>query len=215
MNQKNIAYILIAYSVISFIFTVNENGIPLVLGSLGLLGFGLYLLYQVEPQFKTLLQSEKIGKLRDSLNLKGSNNQASNLPLTPLIASALILISTFLPWMGAKISSGSNSQKTDALGLFKYDESLMPIVIILLALAAAFLAYRKMKFALMTGVISIIIGIAYIAGWLGKGANAAGSYGAYGMEVEVSLVPQIGVYLLMAASLLYSITTFKFIRKPV
>lgn len=213
MNQKSIAYTLIVYSIISFILVVNENGVALVLGSIGVLAFGLYLLYKVEPQFKGLLHSEKVVGLKGTLVSGGGGKLLSNLPVVPLISALLMLISTFLPWMATEASVGGHAEKSPALGLSDYDDSLVPTFLILLAMAAAFMAFKRVKFAFTAGLVSLMIGVAYIAGWLGRGANAVGSYGGYGVNVEVSLVPQAGFYLLIIASLAYSISTFKFFRK--
>ena len=212
MNPKNIAYILISYGILSFIFTVNENGIPLILGSLFLLGLGLYLLYQTEPKFKAILHSKKLTSLQGSLGVQDNRDLFSQLPLIPLIASFLLLVSLFLPWMAAKASIMAKTQKSPAIGLFDYDDSIVPTLLIVIALAAAFLAFKKVKFAFTVGLLVLLIGIAYLAGWLGRGAGGTGNYGAFGVDVELSLAPQAGLYLLIIASLVYSATTFKFLR---
>ena len=219
MNNRTIGYALLGTGLLNLVSTLSEAGTVLLLTSLALLVYGGYTVYRADPRVGEFLQSRNLSAAAGKVNLSaaGFSPAGGKLPVLPLVCSGLMFFSVFLPWMSVKVSGGmggrSMSQTSPSLSGFEYDDSGLMVLVVLLGAAAAFMAYRKMKYAVVCGLVGALLALGYMVGLFGKGAGTTGSRGGFGVSVETSLVPQFGLYLLLLASLGYAFTTFRFYRR--
>ena len=165
----------------------------------------------LKNQSSSIDTGDLINNLKNSVSnlqqFSGASNKSSKIAL---VAAGLAAISVFLPWLevsssasfggySGSFSSGGISGISIGGGIFG----------LLVALAGGFMAFKNIKFAFIAGAINFLNGIGYMLGWFGAsgGSSYNSSYG--GGYASASVDPQIGLYLFVLSSLVFTIFTLK------
>jgi hypothetical protein len=129
-------------------------------------------------------------------------------------AAGLAAISVFLPWVetsssasfggyNASYSSGGISGISIGGGIFG----------LLVALAGGFMAFKNIKFAFTAGAVNFLNGLGYMLGWFGEGGGGSYSSSFGDGSAQVSVDPQVGLYLFVLASLVFVFSTLKNLKE--
>ncbi|MFA9212266.1 MAG: hypothetical protein ACEQSR_00265 [Candidatus Methylacidiphilales bacterium] len=136
------------------------------------------------------------------------------------IILVLVMISSlWMPWKAISSSMQLNSSainlggeaQSESINAFQY--SSFSYLIVMLSLIGGFLSFKNVKFSFVIGILNLVLGICYALNLI----TPAGS-GAFNIEIQnesmdysgkIGFENQIGIYIFLAASLIYSILEFK------
>tara|TARA_B110000305_G_C19275314_1_gene556549 strand:+ start:449 stop:871 length:423 start_codon:yes stop_codon:yes gene_type:complete len=123
-----------------------------------------------------------------------------------LVSAGIAAISVFFPWIEVSASAsiagyGSSSFSTGGISGISLGGGIFGLI---LALAGGYMSFKKIKWAFLAGALNFIDGLSYMLGWAGSGGGASGS----GFSSKSSVDPQFGLYLFVAASLVFSVFAF-------
>lgn len=142
---------------------------------------------------------------KSSLNLKVMKIRQIIL----LVAAGIAAISVFFPWIEASASASvagySSSYSSGGISGISLGGGIFGLI---LALAGGYMSFKKIKWAFLAGALNFITGISYMMGWAGSGQSMSGS----GYSAKSSVDPQFGLYLFVAASLVFAVSAFKDFR---
>jgi hypothetical protein len=136
----------------------------------------------------------------------------SKVSYVAIIASITAACSVFLPWIEASSSASfmvhSANYTTGGISGISVKGGEFCLLI---SLACVYLAFKRIQWTFALGVVSLILGLGYMFNWFGTGsASYSSNFG--GLSAEVSVNPQIGLYLFVFASLVFSIFTLKYLK---
>ena len=142
------------------------------------------------------------------INKKNSTTiNKSNLNYPALITSILIIISVFMPWVEASCSAsfmGQSANFTSGSTGINFADGIFGILI---AIIGGIMAYNRIKWTFLAGLLNSLVGIAHIFGWFRSGYSS--SYGS--ASVNASIQPQIGLILFVLFSLIFLIFTIRYV----
>ncbi len=125
-----------------------------------------------------------------------------------IITAGLAAVSVFLPWLEASTSASFMGQSASySSGGIAGISTGGGIWGLLIAIAGGYMALKNIKWAFVAGIVNFITGLGYIVGWFGTKANV--SYGSDYGSARSSVDPQLGLYLFVIASLVFTVVTLK------
>jgi hypothetical protein len=133
-----------------------------------------------------------------------------------LIAALISVLAVFLPWLEASSSASigeySANYSSGGISGISLGGGLFGLVV---ALTGGIMAFKHIKWSFAAGVINFTIGLGYILGWLNAGGDVSYSSGYGGASASASITPQIGIYIFVLSSLLFSIFTLKNLKQEI
>lgn len=127
-----------------------------------------------------------------------------------VVFAIISAFSVFLPWFEANTSSSfmgyEGNYSSGGITGVQFSSGIFGLI---LSASAVYLALKQSKIASIPGLINVIIGIGLVGGMFGSGLNASMSY-EYG-RAESSVDPQIGLFLFIITSFLFSLFTLKYL----
>jgi|SRR5690554_2650350 len=221
MNTKILGYVLSITAILNIILIeyISLNIIPFLTFILALT-YGVYLLSKEDTPVKVLF--DKLKTYQDNTKTSSvtttiessktfSGNQKVN--YLAIVAAVIAVIAVFLPWVegssSASVGGYSASMSTGGVAGIQFGEGILALLI---ALSGGGMAFKNIKWSFIAGALNILIGIAYIFGWFNSlgGASMNSSYG--GMSASSSIDPQYGLFIFILASLLFVISTLKYLK---
>ncbi len=125
------------------------------------------------------------------------------------VISAIIILSSFLPWLTASSSvelsgmvSGGQSYSQSTTGIL----TSQGIIGLLLALVTIFMIYKDYKWSFAPGAINVLNGVSLLFLSSGKEINGSSTvnsgFGSQSASISGGLYPAIGLYIFFACSIL-------------
>jgi hypothetical protein len=133
-----------------------------------------------------------------------------------LAAAGIAAVSVFLPWL--------EPSGTSSFGEYSSSYSLGKIpgislgyggIGLAMAVVGGFMAFKRIKWAFVAGVINVIDGLGYLLGWFNASAQSNYSINSsFGnASASASIDPQFGLYLFVIASVVFVLFTIKDVKK--
>ena len=130
----------------------------------------------------------------------------NNKNVPAMLCGVVMAVSTFLPWVEVSASATFMGQSSSfSTGGISGISTTYGIVGLILGCAGAFLGMIRFPQALFVGVIGFIEGLGIMLGWISLGGS--GSFSGGGASASSSIDAMWGLYLFLAASLAYAVTS--------
>ncbi len=135
------------------------------------------------------------------------------LNLFALGSAALMAISVFMPWLSTSISASFGGFGGNASAGLAGTHSFDGIIGLLISLAAAFFAFKEIKWSPVAGIVNVLIGICHALGWVGSDYSGGGfNFDSGSGSSSVSVSTGFGLYIFIAAAIVFTVTTIKYLK---
>ncbi len=124
-----------------------------------------------------------------------------------LIAAGVSVLSVFLPWLEATVTSSSGGQSMSmSSGGFAGTEFDGAILGLIVAIAGGVMVYKQIKYAFAAGAINLIIGLGHALGIFGE--IQGGSYKSAYVSANTSVSPKIGLIIFLICTIIFMVNTY-------
>lgn len=129
-----------------------------------------------------------------------------------LIASVLIIISGFLPWIETSTFSPTiGNASFNAVSLTGISTGF-GILGIIMGSISFLMFYKEMKWTMLPGYMVVFIGVIFLMEYSQNSAVSSLSTGSYYQVIKYNYTPQFGVYLFLICGLLCSFSGYNFLK---
>jgi hypothetical protein len=170
---------------------------------------------QGETPLYWALENEKynIAEILKNAGAKEITSNASNdINYIAIIATVVVVISVFLPWVETSSSvSYQGYHGSYSSGGINGFASGIGIAGLLLGIMGGIMAFNRAKYSFVLGLVNVLCGLGDIFGWFSFNGGASFSSSFGGGSVSAKINPQFGLILFVIASLVFTISTLKYL----